>query len=200
MFFFRGTFFLIFEDCFLSWLVLFILDLFQVVYSFYIWNLYNKYFESSVSVLFLGTTRTQKLMNIQNKIVRLMTFQSFQTHIEQIFIDLQVLNINKLNNYLTSLFMFWYRHLNNLPISFNNFFITNNKIHKHKTRNSSNLHKPHERTNYVKYSLSVQGINIWNNLDRSLTTISALSFFKKKSKIYFLYIHMIWSAQEPLRI
>jgi hypothetical protein len=45
-------------------------------------------------------TRIQKLKNIQKKIIHLMTFQSNFSHTEKIFIDLQILNLSKLNNYL----------------------------------------------------------------------------------------------------
>jgi hypothetical protein len=39
----------------------------------------------------------QKLVNIQKKIVRLMTFKSYFDHTEPIFIDLKILNFYKLN-------------------------------------------------------------------------------------------------------
>ena len=50
----------------------------------------------------------QKLVNIQKKIIRLMTFKSYFDHTERIFNDLKILNLYKLNEYLTSLFMFRY--------------------------------------------------------------------------------------------
>ena len=117
-----------------------------------------------------------------------MTFKSSQTHTEQIFIDLQILNITKLNDYLTSLLMFRYHHLNNLATFFTNFFITNKKIHKYNTRNSSKFHEPHQRTNYAKHSLSVKGVSVWNNLDSSLTTISAHGIFTPGNPKYTSYI------------
>ncbi len=43
----------------------------------------------------------QKLVNIQKKIVRLMTFKSYSDHTEPIFNDLKILNLYKLNEYLT---------------------------------------------------------------------------------------------------
>ena len=55
--------------------------------------------------------RIQKLMNIQKKIVRLMTFKSYLEHTEPIFCDLKILNIYKINDYLTSLFMFRYHYI-----------------------------------------------------------------------------------------
>ena len=116
-----------------------------------------------------------------------MTFQSYTSHTEKIFIDLQILNLRKLNKYLTSLFMFRYHHLNNLPNFFTNFFITNNQIHQHNTRNSTKLHKPYQRTNYVSHSLSVKGVDVWNSLDSKLIDLTSRPIFKKKSKKRFLH-------------
>jgi hypothetical protein len=48
--------------------------------------------------------------------------------------------------------MFRYHHLKILPEYFTNYFVTNNKIHEHNTRNASKLFKCYKRTNYVKHS------------------------------------------------
>jgi hypothetical protein len=85
--------------------------------------------------------RTQKLVNIQKKIFRLMTFNSYFDHTEPIFKELEILSIYKLNQYLTSLFMLRYHNLKNLPETFVNYFIANNEIHDHGTRNATKLHK-----------------------------------------------------------
>jgi hypothetical protein len=42
-------------------------------------------------------SRFQKLVNIQKKIIRLMTFKSYFDHSEPIFNDLQILNLYKIN-------------------------------------------------------------------------------------------------------
>ena len=60
-------------------------------------------------------------MNIQKKIVRLMTFKSYMEHTESIFKELNILDIFKINNYLTAMFMFRYHHLKNLSEEFDNF-------------------------------------------------------------------------------
>jgi hypothetical protein len=46
-------------------------------------------------------------MNIQKKIVRLMTFKSYLEHTEPIFKELGILDIFKINYYLTAMFMFF---------------------------------------------------------------------------------------------
>jgi hypothetical protein len=45
--------------------------------------------------------RIQKLINVQKKIVRLMTFSSHLDHTENIFQHLNILNLSKLDDYLT---------------------------------------------------------------------------------------------------
>ncbi len=47
-----------------------------------------------------------------------MTFKGYFDHTEPIFNELQILNIYKINDYLTSLFMVRYFHLQNLQITF----------------------------------------------------------------------------------
>ena len=67
--------------------------------------------------------RIQNLVNIQKKIVRLMTFKSYLEHSDPIFSNLKILNICKINNYLTSLFMFRYHYIKNLPEVFENYIL-----------------------------------------------------------------------------
>ena len=131
-------------------------------------------------------SRIQKIMNIQKKIVRLMTFKSYLEHSEPIFKDLNILDIFKINDYLTALFMFRYHHLNNLPDFFKNYFLINNQIHEHNTRNASKLHKCYKRTNYVKHTLSNKGVDVWNSLETKLNQIISYNTFKKKIKQHFL--------------
>ncbi len=55
--------------------------------------------------------RLQKLINIQKKIIRLMMFKSYSEHSEPLFNGAKILNIEKINDFLTSLFMFRYHYL-----------------------------------------------------------------------------------------
>ena len=137
-------------------------------------------------------SRIQKLMKIQKKIVRLMTFKSYFEHTEPIFQELQILNIYKVNDYLTSLFMFRYFHLQNLPEIFTNYFLTNKEIHNYNTRNSSSLHKKCYRTNYTKHTLANKVTDVWNNLPTQYKKIQFYGTFKKTIKKYFM--HLITSS------
>ena len=132
--------------------------------------------------------RIQKLVNIQKKIMRLMTFKSYLEHSEPIFSNLKILNIYKINNYLTSLFMFRYHYIKNLPEVFANYFVANNQIHHHNIRNATKLHKSYKRTNYVKHTLSNKGVDIWNGLEPNIKNIKSYNIYKKETKKYFLQI------------
>ena len=99
-------------------------------------------------------------MECTKKIIRLMTFKSYLEHTEPIFKELSILNIFQINDSLTAMFIFRYYHLENLPEVFENYFVTNNQIHQHNTRNASKLDKASKRTNYAKYTLRNKGIDV----------------------------------------
>ena len=71
-------------------------------------------------------TRLQKILNIQKKIIRLISFKSYLEHTEPLFQNLKILNIFKINDYLSCLFMYRFKHLQNLPEFFNGYFAQNN--------------------------------------------------------------------------
>ena len=121
-----------------------------------------------------------------------MIFNSYLEHSEPISRNLEILNISKINNCLTSLFMFRYHHLNNLPETFTNYFVTNNQIHQHNTRNASQVHKSYKRTNCAKHTLSNKGVNVWNELDSKLKNIKSNHIFKRKVKKYILQTQENW--------
>ena len=57
-------------------------------------------------------------------------------------------------------------YLQNLPEIFDNYFLSNKEIHNHNTRNSLQLYKKGNRTNYRKLILAYKGIEVWNNLPK----------------------------------
>jgi hypothetical protein len=115
-----------------------------------------------------------------------MTFKSYLEHTQPIFKELGILDIFKINEYLTAMFMFRYHHLKNLSEVFENYFVTNNQIHQCNTRNASKLYNCYKRTNYVKHSLSNKGIVIWNSFEPKFKGTNSYNVFKKEMKQYFL--------------
>ena len=125
-------------------------------------------------------TRIQKLMQIQKKIVRLITFKSYSEHTEMIFKNLEILNVYEINDYLTSIFMFRYFNLKNLPETFAHYFVTNNEVHHYSTRKHPSSNKTYNRTNNAKHTLSNNGIDLWNGLNNKYKNIISLHTFKRK--------------------
>ena len=79
--------------------------------------------------------------------------------------------------------MFRYYYIKNLPEVFTNYFVANNKIQHHNTRNASKLHKPnYKRTNSAKHTLSNKGVNIWNGLDFNIKNIKSYNIYKRETK------------------
>jgi hypothetical protein len=107
-------------------------------------------------------------------------------HTEPIFKELNILDIFKINDYLTAMFMFQYHHLKNLPEEFDNFFVSSNQIHQHNTRNASKLYKQYKRTNYAKHTLSNKGADVWNLLESNIKDINSCTAFNKQVKQHYL--------------
>ena len=103
-------------------------------------------------------------------------------HTEPIFRDLEILSIEQINCYLTSIFMFRYNHLENLREIFNNYITANYEIHDHNTRSASQFHKTFKRANYAKHTLAHIGINVWNVLLKCLYHLWDLYGFEQSVK------------------
>ena len=86
-------------------------------------------------------------MNVQKKIVRLICFKSYSDHSEPLFLDLKILNVYKINDYLCSIFMYrFFYYQNNLPDFYCDYFKQNSELHNYNTRNSTKLHVNFQRT------------------------------------------------------
>ena len=101
------------------------------------------------------------MLNVQKKIIRLITFKSYLEHTEPLFHKLKILNIFKINDYLSLDFIY-------------------------NTRNANKFHVNYRRTNYAKHTVINKGIEIWNSLDEKISNIRSYFTFKIKSKIFFL--------------
>ena len=110
--------------------------------------------------------------------------QGYRDHTAPLFKKLSILPIDEINNEAIALFTFRYFN-NTLPVTFDNFFKLNMKLHSHNTRSSTKIHIDHARTNYKKYSTKFKGCDIWNNLPTSIKNSKSLYVFKKNIKEYF---------------
>ena len=124
-------------------------------------------------------TRLQKIMNVQKKIVRLICFKSYS---EPLFLDLKILNVYKINDYLCSIFMYrFFYYQNNLPDFYCDYFKQNSELHNYNTRNSTKLHVNFQRTNYRKYTKCLTKGSLYGMVSMKISKISnRISLLRKK--------------------
>ena len=96
-----------------------------------------------------------------------------------------ILTLQQIHMYCCTLFMYKY-YYKDIPIMFENFFVSNDAIHNYLTRQRSQLHPPRFSSNLSKTFLRYQGVILWNNILRSniVDENAKPSSFKKSLKNY----------------
>ena len=129
------------------------------------------------------TTELLKILRIQKKYCRLITFSCYQAHTEELFKNLQFLNIFKIYKLQLACHMFKIR--NNLTSDIYNFSV-NEDFHTYQTRHKDDIHKDFCRTKCRQDTVRFQGPKLWNSLPTEIKDVSSLNLFKKKIKQYLL--------------
>ena len=130
-------------------------------------------------------TRLDKLLKLQKKALRVITFSLYKAPSLPLFQKLNLLDINKINDFLASTFCFNLKS-NSLPVYFNDFCIENTQVHNHHTRKCNNLHKKFNRTNFGVYSTRNKVINVWNTIPNEIKQSISINVFKKKDQTVFI--------------
>jgi hypothetical protein len=144
-----------------------------LTYGIVVWG--NTY-ESSLKPLVL----------LQKRVVRVITFSSYDEHTSPLFKNLGLLKLFDIIRMSNLLFMHDF-YKKKLPTVFNDFFLPICDSHKFATRLAVKISycMPIVRTNYGKFSIRSKGPHIWNEVDDSLKTLTK-SVFKKKIKVKFI--------------
>ena len=106
-----------------------------------------------------------------------MTFSEYNSHSTPLLQNLKILKVSDLIYLYTALFMYDY-YSNRLPLIFDNFFKSINKVHQYQTRLASKIsyYLPKARTNYGKFNIRFFGAKVWNSIDDSLISKSRACF------------------------
>jgi len=104
-----------------------------------------------------------------------MTFSEYNSHSSPLFQKLKILKVSDLIYLYSALFMYDY-YSNRLPLIFDNFFKSINKVHQYQTRLASKIsyYLPKARTNYGEFDIRFFGAKVWNSIDDSLKSIRSL--------------------------
>ena len=128
-----------------------------------------------------GSTKTNPLLLLQKRALRLITNSHYLAPTEPLFYQLKTLKVGDINTLQTAIFMHKYT-FNQLPSVFHDFFTPNSKIHSYPTRQSSNYHLENPRILLAQKSLKHHGPDVWNSLPDNLKQCQNLSSFKKHFK------------------
>ena len=135
------------------------------------------------SLITWGTTYQTTLLpliTLQKRAVRIITFSKYNYHSSPLFRKLKILKVSDLLYLYFALFMYdYYSNRLPLPVIFNDFFTSINKVHQYQTRLASKIsyYLPKVRTNYGKFTIRFFGAKVWNSIEESLKSKSRTSHF-----------------------
>ena len=125
------------------------------------------------------------ILLLQKKIIRLITFSERLAHTEPLFLQLNILPIDKLIQDRIGLFM--YKMYNGLhPPTINNMYIKNSDIHTHNTRHKNYLHVSMAHSDLYAKSFYCSSILIWNEIMNKIEVSISFPQFKIVLKQYLL--------------
>lgn len=132
-------------------------------------------------------THLQPLVKIQKRAIRtICNLPKFATT-QNLFHSLNILKIDDLRFYNTSIFMYNFYH-KALPTMFNNFFTLNSQIHTHVTRQNRHFHTHQFKSLMSKNFIKYNGVIVWTKILHCNRTDPSckLFVFKKNLKVYLL--------------
>ena len=125
------------------------------------------------------------ILLLQKKIIRLITFSERLAHTEPIFLQLNILPIDKLIQDRIGLFM--YKMFHGLhPPTINNLYIKNCDVHNHNTRHRNYLHVSMAHSDLYAKSFYCSSILIWNEIMNKIDVSISFPQFKILLKHYLL--------------
>ena len=129
-------------------------------------------------------TTIAPLIRLQKKVIRIMTFHSYDSPSLPIFSKLQILPLNSIYN--MSLSTLIHKFYKNKLISPDNLILLS-QTHNYSTRlsKSSNYYLNINRTNLGQQTYLTKGIKIWQTLPIEYKSLP-IQMFKKKIKFHFL--------------
>ena len=100
------------------------------------------------------------------------------------FVKLSILSVY--DTYRYQLLIHVYKEIKNISPAGSQYYTENSTIHKHYTRQNSNLHLPLCITSLKRNTMSFQGPILWNALPDNIKSCQSLNIFKRKLKLFLL--------------
>jgi hypothetical protein len=134
-------------------------------------------------------TYLDKLIKLNNKIIRILQFESPYSPIHKIYSSFNTLAIPDLHKFQILLFIHKIiYHPDKMPSLFTdkNYFITNSNLHHYNTRSKHNIHLHNSSSTFGHRNLKYKAAKLWNCLPDNIRQVSSLSCFNKILKSYLL--------------
>ena len=129
-----------------------------------------------------------KLIKLNNKLLRILLDKNYSTTNIDLYRTFKVLPIPLLHELkLLEIVHKHYYHKHLLPEVFKDYFLTNNSVHQHHTRNKYNLHLCAVNSGYGQRNFMYRGSKFWNELPSYLKNVCSASQFKNNVKYYLLW-------------
>jgi len=138
--------------------------------------------------LYANTNQTYlyDLSVLNNKILRILQFQPMTSNVTDLHNAYNTMSVENLHSYKILLLMYKYFHCRNeLPQSFQNYFIVNSSIHTHDTRSQANAHLSLYSTMYGVRCLNYHGSKLWNKLPENVKKLTSINSFKRAASELF---------------
>ena len=125
-----------------------------------------------------------QLIILQKKVIRIITYSSYDSRSEPLFDHLKILNLNKL--YQLNLSKIIYKLHHNLTVSSENL-IPISQIHTHQTRlsQSNNYFQNFNKSNLGLATYTSNGLKIWRNIPPEIKSLPFHNFKFKIKQLLF---------------
>ena len=128
-----------------------------------------------------------RLLKLNNKLLRILFNKDFSTPVNELYVSVNILPIPILHEMqLLVLIHKCLFHKKFLPTVFQNYFIENNVLHSHGTRQNADLHIAPAKSNYGLKQTAHRGSKLWNCLPSQLKCFSTIFCFKKQIKTFLI--------------
>ena len=134
----------------------------------------------------------QSVHVLQNKILKLLTHQSYRSNSAALYANLNLSSIKQIHKLFVSTFVYKQR-TGRLPLIIDNYFVRNIYVWSRNTRQNEDLFVEHCHTNKGSKSLKVIVANTWDSLPQHLKDLPTLKGCSKRigvtywlSRFFFL--------------
>ena len=131
------------------------------------------------------STYLSKLLILQKRIIRIITFSEYRAHTSVLFKNLKILKCKEVHKYQIGQFIYKYIE-GMLPSVFGNMFCVNASIHDYDTRSSHKFHMNKVTIDVAKRFITHYGIVFWNNVCDCIGLCSSVDVLKYRLKAFLL--------------